>query len=193
MLGAARELGLSERIQGLLNTIHEESICPDFNTKLDQLELEKLVKHNDDGKTSDTNKAKERTGKDRENKSQSERQKDMDSSEMDLKRVSSENMDRKTNSENSQQNTGSEPQQTVSKSDTDLCSKDSDTIDKPKDAEQSNCGVKRPHAEVSNEGSSFFKRPKVELNPDRRSSTSACPLLFYNVNRRKIKGVNIPK
>ncbi len=202
MKGAARELGLSERIQGLLNTIHEESICPDFNTMLDRKQQEKLAKHNNSAMTSETSKAKEKREKDMKNESQIEGQKDMDLSETDSKKVPPGNMGNKTNSENSQQNIGSEQQcnrstvlleQTGSKSDTDLCLKDSDKIDKLKDSEQSNCGMKRPHTEVSTEGSNVVKKLKVEPNPERRSATSACPLLFYNVNRRKIKGVNIPK
>ena len=210
MQRAARELALSERIQGLLNTIHEESICPDLNTKLEREQHAKVQGCKDNVKsfqTSTTIEKMHQGKKDHEIKLQKEGQKNIDKSEMDSKRITSENMDSEIISGDSQQNSCSEQQsdklsgvvvQITCKSDKDLCGKDNDKTVKPKNTNHTaSCGSKRPLPEVSHTQSSGDggggKRQKTECSPTRRSSTSTCPLLFYNVNRRKIKGVNIPK
>ena len=209
MQHAARELTLSERIQGLLNTIHEESICPDLNTKLEREQHAKVQGCKDNAKSSQnsTIKEKEHQGKkDHEIKLQKEGLKDIigDLLEIDSETITSENVDSEINSDDSQQNSGPEQQsdklsgvvvQNTCKSDADLCGKDNDKTVKSKYTDNTaSCGSKRPLPEVSHtESSGGGKRQKTECSPTRRSSTSTCPLLFYNVNRRKIKGVNIPK
>ncbi len=193
MKGTATRLGLSERIQSLLHTIHEEAVCADRHTKtqavkktaetevVEKANSEKLNEAKADSKTvNNIESTKGGTGR-------------------EFQTGAKENATSTTTENNTQvcaQNVAGKTEPKTSA----ISSTRSGQSDKPgcNTGNENRKTLKRPLEAGSDVTDDVIRRKKLrkELEEERgvqREETESSPCFFYNPNKRKIKGVDLPK